>query len=208
MDFANMDQITYFQRRLVETIAWCSSQDWSFQCPSRETITYSAFMTSGKGLRTDLLRPPELSERGEMVWKTSRERQHVVERLAIKRAALLQEQDISPLQTVQPLTGGRLLAFNPDGSTSDGALHDFTQGFVDGSNLPAWDTWICYVTNDLVSNLEWWRGCDSYLLSWVPDALVEGVETGIDVNSDDCVRWAADLDAAFIQQLKQAGLLS
>lgn len=126
----------------------------------------------------------------------------------MKRAALLQEQDIPLVQLVQPLSEiGRLLAFDPDGSTNDGALYDFTQGFIDGYNLPSWDTWIGYVTNDPVSNFDWWQGCDSYLLSWVPDSLVAGVDNGISMNSDQCVRWARDLDSAFILQLQQAGLL-
>lgn len=199
--------IEHFKHRVIETIAWCESQDWSYHPPLGNTLFFNPLIVPGRGLRSDELRPTELSEEGEMVWETDNERQQIVEQLASKRAALLQKQGSASLQTIDPLAGGRVLAFNPDGSTSDSALYDFTQGFIDGHNLPAWDTWICYVTNDPVSNLEWWRGCDSYLLSWVPNALIEGVETGIAANSDECVRWAADLDSAFIQQLRQAGLL-
>lgn len=138
----------------------------------------------------------------------NRSNHKIVAQLALKRAALLQAQGIPLLQLVKPLTGGRLLAFTPDGTLSDGAAKLATQGFVDDDNLPAWDTWIWYVTNDLVSNLEWWRGCNSYLLSWVPDVLVEVIEAGIDVNPEECLRWATDLDTTFIRQLKQAGLVS
>jgi len=201
MDFESQDPLAYFQHRLGETRAWCASQDWS--------------ANPAEGLRTALFRPSEQASveqtfrgYGGFWKKTPQQRQQIVEQLALKRAALLQEQGIPLLQFVKPLTGGRLLAFTPDGTLSDGAAKLATQGFVDDDNLPAWDTWIWYVTNDRVSNLEWWRGCNSYLLSWVPDVLVEVIEAGIDVNPEECLRWATDLDTAFIRQLKQAGLVS
>jgi hypothetical protein len=105
------------------------------------------------------------------------------------------------------LSRGRILAFAPDGTLQDGAANVATNGFLDDDNIPPWDTWIWYVTNDPVSNLEWWRGCDSYLLSWVPDSLIEVVASGIRVNPEKCVRWAIDLDTPFIRQLKQNGLV-
>src|SRR5258708_4477914 len=198
MDVESQDQLAHFQRRLGETRAWCASQDWS--------------ANPEEGLRTALFRPSEQAcveqtfpDYSEFWKKTPQQRQQIVEQLALKRVALLQEQSIPLLPLAKPLIGGRLLAFTPDGTLSDGAANLATQGFFDDDNIPAWDTWIWYVTNDRVSNLEWWRGCDSYLLSWVSDSLVEVVAAGIDVNPEECLCWATDLDTAFIRQLKQAG---
>jgi hypothetical protein len=57
---------------------------------------------------------------------------------------LLQEQGIPPFQLALPLAGGRLLAFALDHTLSDGAAYVATNGFFDGDNIPAWDTWITY----------------------------------------------------------------
>jgi len=200
MDVESQDQLAHFQHRFGETRVWCASQDWS--------------ANPAEGLRTALFRPSEQAgveqtfpDYSEFWGKTPQQRQQIVEHLALKRVAVLQEQSIPLLPLAKPLIGGRLLAFTPDGTLSDGAAKLATQGFFDDDNIPAWDTWIWYVTNDRVSNLEWWRGCDSYLLSWVPDSLVEVVAAGIDVNQEACLRWATDLDTAFIRQLKQAGFV-
>jgi len=81
------------------------------------------------------------------------------------------ERHIPLLLPAKPLSGGRLLAFSPENTLSDGAANSNTKGFFDDDNILPWDTWVWYVTNDPISNFEWWRGCDSYLLSWVPDSL-------------------------------------
>ncbi len=190
MSMSRRNEVERFRHQLDETIAWCTLKDWAAN-PVDE-------------LRTPQLRPSELPEMKNLLFATGYQRQHIVEQLATRRAALLQA---APLQPIQSLTGGRLLAFNPSGSTSDGAIYDATQGFIDGDNIPAWDTWIFYVIDDLVSNLEWWRSCDSYLLSWVPASLVDRVEAGILGNSDNCVRWAMELDTTFMRQLQEAGLV-
>lgn len=199
MDFANENQITHFQRRLAETMAWCNSQDWS--------------VDPAKGLRTALFHPSEQTSADQIPLilhyeQPPQQRQRNVELLAIKRAAILQKQG-SLLLFEKPLTSGRLLAFTPDGTLSDGAAYAATYGFFDDDNIPAWDTWIWYVTNDLVSKPEHWCGTvtDSYLLSWVPETLIEVVTSGIDVNPEECIRWATDLDTPFIRQLKQAGFV-
>lgn len=199
MDVANENQITHFQRRLAETMAWCNSQDWSAD--------------PAKGLRTALFDPSEQTSPNQIpsflhYKQTPQQRQRNVELLTIKRTAILQKQG-SLLPFEKPLTSGRLLAFTPDGTLSDGAAAVATYGFFDDDNVPAWDTWIWYVTNDFVSKPEHWCGgvTDSYLLSWVPDSLVEVVASGIWVNPEECIRWATDLDTPFIQQLKEARLV-
>jgi hypothetical protein len=125
--------------------------------------------------------------------KHQRQWQQHVEQLAMKRAALLHTQDTSFLQLLQLRPGGRLLAFDLQGTLSDGAAKLATQGFFDDDNVPAWDTWISYVVAITVSSTSW-HPFDSYLLSWVPEPLVDVVEAGIYVNPEKCIRWAAHLD--------------
>ena len=202
MDFVSQDQMVHFQRRLSETRVWCIIQDWS--------------ANPAEKLRTALFRPsehathPQTFPDSDELWeKTPQQRQQLVECLALQRAALLQEQHISLLSPKEALNSGRILAFTPDGTLSDGAADLATYGFFDGDNIPAWDTWIWYVTNDFVSKPEFWSGAvtDSYLLSWVPEPLIEVVTSGIDVNPEECICWATDLDTPFIRQLKQAGFV-
>lgn len=200
MDFESQNQMTSFQARLKETKTWCASQEWS--------------VNPAEGLRTALLRPSEQArsqrtfpDYNEFLRKTPQQRQQTIEQLALQRAALLQERTIPLLPSAEPLRYGRLLAFSPDNTLSDGAANFNTDGFFDDDNIPPWDTWIWYATNDPVNNFEGWRGCDSYLLSWVPDSLIEVVVSGIWVNPEECIRWADDLDTPFIQQLKEAGFI-
>lgn len=197
MNIDSQSQMAHFQRRLEETIVWCTSQDWS--------------ANPAEGLRTAFFRPSAYQLKGHyddiFLHQTPPQRQQLVEQIADARSVLLKKRNLSLPSLANPLSGGRLLAFTPDGTLSDGAANFNTDGFLDDDNIPPWDTWIWYVTNDPVGNLEWWRGCDSYLLSWVPDSLIEVVASGIWVNPEECVRWATDLDTPFIRQIKQKGFV-
>ncbi len=55
MDFAGMDQVAHFQRRLAETIGWCASQDWTANL--------------AEGLRSPQLRPPEITDDGRAIFE-------------------------------------------------------------------------------------------------------------------------------------------
>jgi len=105
-------------------------------------------------------------------------------------------------QPVWFLLGGRLLAFDPQNRLDDGLAGEVTQGFFDDCNIPAWDTWISYVIED-----EARCPFNAYLLSWVPEALVESVEAGIHVNMEECICWVSDLETVFVRQIRQAGLI-
>ena len=76
-------------------------------------------------------------------------------------------------------------ALFPDYSLFDGAAEVETHGFFDSFNLPPWDTWISYV--------------HEHLLAWVPSALVELVDGGIQVNAEQCIVWADDGDTPFLR---------
>lgn len=213
MDFENPDNKAQFQRRLAETIAWCASQDWAFHPRSLQTPLASPFNISGAGLRTNQFHPPEIEDNVRAIFdarysqektrellaiereKTEQQWRQNVEQLAAKRASLVQSQNLPLRQATHPLTEGRILAYFPEETLSDGAAEVATDGFFDWDNRAAWDTWLVYLADDHL------------LLSWVPDSLVEVVEVGIYVNPEECIRWAADLDIPSILQLKQAGFI-
>jgi hypothetical protein len=199
MNVESQNQVAHLQRRLEETIVWCTSQDWS--------------TNPAEGLRTASFRPLGYRLKDQyddiLLYRTPPQRQQLVEQIAEARATLLEKHGLARFSLAKRLNGGRLLAFTPDGTLQDGAATLATDGFLDDDNIPPWDTWIWYVINDPVSTPEFWSGTvtDSYLLSWVPDSLIKVVDAGIDVNPEECIRWAADLDTPFIWQLKRAGLV-
>src|SRR6266567_3605601 len=200
MDFTGKDKTAHIQQRLTETIAWCASQDWSTNPAER--------------LRTSLLRPSEQATfqltfpLDHHLWdKNLQQRQQIVEDLALKRAALLRTRGISRSQMTKPLTGGRLLVFSPDMTLFDGASAAATDSFFDDDDFPAWDTWITYVADDPPLGPPTDTIFDDcYLLSWVPEPLVEVIDAGISVNCTKCFFWAANLDTMLMRQLKHAGL--
>ena len=71
---------------------------------------------------------------------------------------------------------GRILAYWPGENLADGAARSATAGFFDVNNVPPWDTWLAFV--------------DGALYAWVPAELVDRVQQGIDVNPEECIRWA------------------
>jgi hypothetical protein len=83
---------------------------------------------------------------------------------------------------------GRLLVYVPDADLTDGAAEVASEGFFDVYNAPPWGTWIGYFEDGGADS-----SYTSYLLSWVPDALVGAVGAGIDVNPEQCIAWLTDV---------------
>ena len=92
-----------------------------------------------------------------------------VEALVQRRAELLPSGAIERRE-------GRLLLFTPQDSLSDGAATVASEGFFDVGNVPAWDTWLYFDGQSL--------------LSWVPHPLIPKVQSGIDVNPEGCIKRA------------------
>jgi hypothetical protein len=154
-----------------------------------------------------VLHPAALDEsRGycRYLWDTGPERVAVVEGLAEERARLLRSAGTYPDRWAEDLAGGRLLAYDPDGNLFDGAAEESSGGFFDVDNIPPWDTWICYAGE---RNASTWKPFDSYLISWVPPSFLDLAEQGIWINPEECIVWAGQLEAYFIDQLRAAGLL-
>ena len=122
-----------FQQRLAETIAWCSHH-LARSIEERGQFTYQSRWHPDAPemlLPEDLegcLRSPELQPcyffnyNGEKHLPPSMNarRFEAVEALALKRAVLLRQQGRVPETVDGDLAGGRLLAYEPDGSLWDG----------------------------------------------------------------------------------------
>jgi hypothetical protein len=74
---------------------------------------------------------------------------------------------------------GRLLAFFPNRTICDGVGRDETNGFLDGCNVPPWDTWVWLV--------------DDFLVSYVPAEMVADTGFAIVATADESIVWLDDV---------------
>ena len=82
---------------------------------------------------------------------------------------------ISPDKDFEISKHGRLLLYWPYENLACGAADYSSNGFFDVNNVPPWDIWVDFTSDTLVS--------------WVPSALIEAAQMGIDVNPEGCIRW-------------------
>lgn len=206
MEITSFD-LAEFQRRLGETIAWYLSK--------------VPIADPEHGLRTEALAPSgDVAHPTRKVWsdfprpwtdemwneyrraqsQAPQQRQGIVDEVARKRRTLLRMSRLDHPQQKESLGRGRLLVYEPELNLYDGAAMNASEGFFDGDNVPPWDTWLAYIVDTVEEN-------QTYLIAWVPPELLELASDGIDVNPEDCIRWAGNVDAEFVRQLRSAGLL-
>jgi hypothetical protein len=196
-----------FRLRLAQAIAHCSRQ-MPFIWDSETGLQPNA-------LRCSDLRPPAFSYwepvsdmetvKASLSLKSPPEIRAIIDHLCEQRAIYLSSVHIE-CSPATGLAGGRLLFYNPYENLSDGAAEAETSGFFDADNCPAWETWVHFVysSQDESDHLWWHR---AYLISWVPPQLVELVDKGINVNPEECIHWAEDVDEPFVEELGEMGLL-
>jgi uncharacterized protein (TIGR02996 family) len=178
------EEAALFATRLAETVAWCAG-------------------AKRRDFRTPVLQPPHIVwSKGSAltVTRMSVDRQVIVNRLLDTRARLMSGRGGAP-RTPWKVSDGRLLAFFPDVTLSDGEAVEQSRGLLDLDNVPAWDTWV-------------WAGAevgggshDSFLVTWVPPPLVEAVDFAVRFNDEECVQWVAYLDTPWARRLRWAGAL-
>jgi uncharacterized protein (TIGR02996 family) len=172
--------LALFKQRLAEAVAWCGQ---------------------GRGsLRTPDLRPPNEDFSGYS--KVICEWQPIVNGLALDRARLLSRFAAMPTSLEKR---GRLLLFYPEDTLADGAAEIESERFFDTFNVPAWDSWVFFVEDDLLRQNQ--RGDGMYLICWVPPTIVERAAGGVSINPEQCIRWATDVEDDFTRKLKKAHLL-
>jgi hypothetical protein len=178
--------IEEFQLRLAQTIAWCSSR-----IVAEEPATC---------LRSFGLRPPgsDVAKRHNLPWD------EIVTSISQVREKWLHY----PGELPTGLADGRLLiASGITESLVCGAAEAESLGFIDGEDLPPWDTWLCYLRDEVPNQA--FPGQTSryeYIVSWVPPEFFDFAQGAIEVNCAGCINWAEDVDTAFTRQLREAGL--
>ncbi len=171
------DPIAEFEQNLEAVLCWCR--------PRFSMLNLA-----------EQLRSPELCPKKNIVCETfSREEiRDVIEDVISRREAMLQAKVERPGANTWFKDGSRLLAFFPERSLSHGSSVPETGGFIDECEIPAWDTWIIFV--------------DDMLLSWVPFHLINAVDRAILSNPEGSIKWAPDANRPVIAELQSRHLLS
>jgi hypothetical protein len=151
---------------LSETVAWCLRrplQQDQFRSPDLDP---SAF-----------LKVPPLGESSIEVWlERKRESyQSAIDAINANRSALVRDRNIKVADSAVAESKGRLLLYEPLETVTDGASDSSSRGFFDIEDAPPWDTWFLY--------------SEGSIFSWVPEALVQVAQAGIDANPVDCIHW-------------------
>ena len=85
------------------------------------------------------------------------------------------------------LSGGRLLAYFPDGDLSCGTADSDTDSYFDVHSTPPWYTWVRLIEDETADSSL--RVC---LVCWVPPLMLERAAVGVEVNPEGCIRWLDD----------------
>ena len=214
------DSVEARRQRLAETIAWCNSQrlinkpieseeikqrralgeraaNHAFAAHQLESASLFKWINRKKvktmqeealqmhrEARLDEIRPlapqlrtPALKPAAEFAsGQTEEARGEIVEAICRTRAQALREKGIEVNPVASDLAGGRILRYWPRGRIADGSSGYESRGFFDSECAPPWDLWVCY-------------GGDA-LLAHVPRLLVPLAQSGIEVDPEECIRWA------------------
>ena len=114
---------------------------------------------------------------------------HAVAAVVKRRASTLGSIDIDNIEM-----DGRLFGCYVRQTLFDGVSKMETNGFIDDTNTPPWDSWIGIA--------------DELLISWIPPAIVDDVQSAIVCNAEECIAWVTDIvDDPFITQLRNNQLV-
>jgi hypothetical protein len=144
------------------------------------------------GRAKDSLRNPELAPSRHIVYDVHDlpEIAGIVGDVLARRRALVGS--VPPASRLPD--GDRILALWPQQSLWFGASPRDCDGFIDEADTPPWGSWVLLIGD--------------VLLSWVPAAMVRGVESAIDMNVEDCIQWASSPGVPDAEDLLALGLIA
>jgi hypothetical protein len=184
----NHAQAQHFMKLVAETSAWCTHQ--------------ADANDPANSLRTLRPRPGPLMSRESQVCSVTWERR-----------GQLREIGLGGQEPAKDLCGGRLLAFDADGTLSDGVANSESNGFFDDDNVPPYDTWVWFVYDEAyrrrmagTETADRLPAFETYLVAWVPPVFVELADYGIAINPEACILWLDEMDTPFAQELRARGL--
>ena len=111
-----------------------------------------------------------------------------------ERRRILKRNIFSP---VPPIQAGKILVYYPDESLNHGIEQIETEGFVTECNVPPWDTWVAYI----------YTKNENYLVSWVPQEMVDLVSYGIECSPEQCFDWLGTRAPELKLELESRGIV-
>lgn len=127
--------------------------------------------------------------------------ERVVHELCSLRGGELHRRALAIARGLPLAVAGRFMVYFPDESLRDGYAELVSLGFFDVDNVPAWDTWVSFHVEDDAS----WPHPRRYVLCYVPAALVDLADEGIDGNPEQCIEW---LDRSDVQIRERVAALT
>ena len=156
--------------RLAETVAWCDS------------------LMSLEDLRSETLRPSLFHDGpDDLVRGLGQSRQHQL------RYRKLQVRYQSPV-----VATGRFMLYFPDENLADGYAEVVSGGFFDVDNLPAYDTWVSFLSEEDYPR----QSARRYLLCYVPAPLIDVADAGIEGNPEECIVWLEQSDVSIRRRVE------
>lgn len=98
------------------------------------------------------------------------------------------------------LNDGRLLAYYPDVNMFDGLSASECENFVNVCCVAAWDTWVDFFEAPPDKKGE------SMLVSWVPAEFHKMLDSAVEVDCVESIRWVDTLDHDLARELRNVGL--
>ena len=173
-----------FITSLTDAIAWCTPRV-SIDDPENS-------------LRTILLEPLPAS------------RDDQISHIYHSRLSLLSFEKRLPSDWVKDLQRGRLMAYDPDLTTVEGASPIESSRFFDFQDCPPGDTWVLYIheTRDDPADTKITNWSKSYLVAWVPPEFIKLADAGMRVNTTECIVWLDEIESPFTELLRKHNLLN
>jgi hypothetical protein len=161
-------------QRLAETVAWCSRHARADDADSS---------TRSLALRPPVMALPDSKPLYRLL-DVPGEARAAVEFVCESRRSELARLGIPVDPVGSDLAGGLILLTTIDTDSCEAATEP-SNGYYDLNDLPGWDTWFLHSETD---------GAGGAIYCWVPGALVELAQRGMDVIPVKSVQWAQTLE--------------
>jgi hypothetical protein len=183
--------IDHFKQRITQTVGWCrlslNDPDLINAQPDRLGV-----IEVSPGLFRKTVPPPE----HELLVFDQEAMRDFAERVFVSRRTQLNEAGLQlTFHEIQPIyTQGRLIVFFPRTNLDDGVAMIESKDYFNERGFPPWDTWIDFVENDNKSDANY---DFPYIISWVPEKLINNVAMAIKTIPDYSIRWVSDILSEF-----------
>ncbi|WP_184550567.1 hypothetical protein [Mucilaginibacter sp. FT3.2] len=118
----------------------------------------------------------------------------VINRIVSTRSALLVEAGVELIPISELHHYGRIMIFDPDSTTCDGAPEAESACFIDIGDAPPWDTWLAL--GGQLNSIKFYKPGhdinDTYLIAWVPKSHYFYANGAVEVACLDNFEWASN----------------